>query len=393
MKKEGMTVKFRLTAALLSCALLCSGCGRRADSDSLPVSPERSTALSQTAGPETTAGTESAADTVRTTASASGTGTAAGSGTTGTSSAQSAGSSAAQQTTDSKELAAAKENCARLLKALETAQSEAKAVQQSLTAALDRQRAAEQAYQKYSAEHRSDLELYEKGSLGFFTFVGAADAVDVLKNAKYASSTRPGEETDATSLTNMAKSFDFMRECNQLRAEEGLGPLLVTDRLMAIAQSDLNWSDKNIAHSEQFNVGENLSWNYKDPFDGWYTAEKAEQGGHYLNIVNKEYVTTGFAVCTAGRSRKYKVSHGQVFQFSAKETFTVDQYEKRFRSYSDSISAIRKEQDALKKTAESRKQQAQKLSASLKQKQTAVGQAQTAYEQALSTCEALGSDR
>ena len=392
-----MTVKFRLTAALLSCALLLSGCGKGRDSGPSSDFTETGSGISQTAEPETTAGAESAsgttrsAETARTTAS--GTQTASDSGTAGTSSAQSAGSSAAQQTTESKQLAAAREKCARLLTALETAQSEAKAVQQSLTAALDQQRAAEQAYQKYSTEHKSDLELYDQGSLGFFTFVGAADAVDVLKNAKYASSTKLGEETDATSLTNMAKSFDFMRECNQLRAKEGLGPLVVTDRLMAIAQSDLNWSDKNIAHSEQFNVGENLSWNYKDPFDGWYTAEKAEKGGHYLNIVKKEYVTTGFAVCTAGRSRKYTVSHGQVFQFSAKETFTVDQYEKRFRSYSDSISAIRKELDARKKTAESKKQQAQKLSASLKQKQTAIEQAQTAYQQALAACEALGSGR
>ena len=380
-------MKRKVYAALLLCGLLCAGCGRRADSDSSPVqSVTGSASGSQTVLTEPAAETTSAADS---TAAAAKTGTSAAGGsstaeqTSGTTqsaqSVQTTGSTAAAQTQtarNEKKLAAAKEKCDRLL-----------------TAALDQQRAAEQAYQSYSAEHQPDLDRYGQGSLGFFSFVGAEDAVKVLKTAKYASATKLGTEQDATSLSNMEKSFDLMRECNQLRAKHGLKPLVVTDRLMAIAQSNLNWSDGKVAHSQQFQVGENLSWNYKDPFTGWYDDEKAENGGHYRNIINEDYVTTGFAVCTAGRSGKYSVSHGQVFSFSAEQTFTVDQYEKRFRSYFDSISKIRKELEQRRSDADSKKKRANTLSLSLEQKQAAITKAETAYQKALAEYESLGGSR
>lgn len=397
-------MKRKVYAALLLCGLLCAGCGRRADSDSSPVqSVTGSASGSQTVLTEPAAETTSAADS---TAAAAKTGTSAAGGsstaeqtsgmTQSAQSVQTTGSTAAAQTQtarNEKKLAAAKEKCDRLLTALQSAQFDAKGVRQSLTAALDQQRAAEQAYQSYSAEHQPDLDRYGQGSLGFFSFVGAEDAVKVLKTAKYASATKLGTEQDATSLSNMEKSFDLMRECNQLRAKHGLKPLVVTDRLMAIAQSNLNWSDGKVAHSQQFQVGENLSWNYKDPFTGWYDDEKAENGGHYRNIINEDYVTTGFAVCTAGRSGKYSVSHGQVFSFSAEQTFTVDQYEKRFRSYFDSISKIRKELEQRRSDADSKKKRANTLSQSLERKQAAITKAETAYQQALAEYESLGGSR
>ena len=77
---------------------------------------------------------------------------------------------------------------------------------------------------------------------------------------------------------------------------------MITDDLMAMAEADTNWSSQHLGHAQQFNVGENLSWGYKDPFDGWYTEEKAEYdsgniagAGHYLNIINSSYKYTGFA--------------------------------------------------------------------------------------------------
>ena len=399
-----MTVKFRLTAALLSCVMLCSGCGRGTDSALLSVQTDTavttssavqmteigstaaapaSTASSGTAGTAASAQTVSAAQTSKTGASV--TQTAAGTSTAKQTASSAAKTTTAVQTTvraSEAEKQTAKAKCDSLLKALQTAQAEEAAAKQSLSAAQSQQKTAEKAYQDYNSAHKGDLDRYSQGSLGFFTFVGATDAVNVLKTAKYASSTKIGTESDATSLTNMAKTFDFMRECNQLRAKHGLKPLVVTDRLMAIAQSNLNWSDKNVAHSQQFNVGENLSWNYKDPFTGWYDDEKATNGGHYRNIINETYVTTGFAVCTAGRSGKYSVSHGQVFEFKADKTFTVDEYEKRFRSYSESISAIRKELNSLKSAANTAAKHTKELSAALTKKQTAAAQAEAAYNQA-----------
>lgn len=399
-------MKYRLTAVLMICTLLLAGCGKGTDS-ALPSAQTDTAGTSsavQTAETGTTESvpqrqtepyyrtdtqTQTASSAVKTEAKTTSAQSASSQNTAGTSTAKQTASSAAgttsAQTTVSvseSEKQAAKAKCDSLLSALQTAQAEESAAKQAYQTAKNSQQSADKAYQDYNTAHKNDLANYAKGSLGFFTFVGATDAVNVLKTAKYASSTKIGTESDATSLSNMAKTFDFMRECNQLRAKHGLKPLVVTDRLMAIAQSNLNWSDGNVNHSQQFNVGENLSWNYKDPFTGWYEYEKATNGGHYLNIINETYVTTGFAVCTAGRSGKYSVSHGQVFQFSADKTYTVDEYEKRFRSYSDSITAIRKELDRLKSAADTAAQNTKTLSAALTKKQTAAKQAETAYNQA-----------
>lgn len=111
----------------------------------------------------------------------------------------------------------------------------------------------------------------------------------------------------------------------------------VSDTLMAMSMANVDWSDDNIGHSGQFDVGENMAWGYKDPFDGWYTTEKANyekdmtdgvldgqdkdgnavgETGHYLNVVNKSYAVTGFAISQNG-TLGYGTTHGQTFQYAA----------------------------------------------------------------------------
>ena len=92
---------------------------------------------------------------------------------------------------------------------------------------------------------------FNKGSFGFFEAMGSQAAIDILNNAKYASYTKKGDPNDATSLENMKVTFKWIREANRLRALEGLAPLKVTDLLMAMAQSNANWSDTNMDHSRQ----------------------------------------------------------------------------------------------------------------------------------------------
>ena len=162
------------------------------------------------------------------------------------------------------------------------------------------------------------------GSYGFFQSRGSTEAMKVLDwGVKEEGSTALGVSYDATDLTLMLKSLEYIEECNSLRAQHGLPALLVTDYMMAVAQVQLNWSDTNTAHSQFYQVGENLSWNYRDPFDGWYTEEKKlfELGvtdfstiGHYLNIVNSDYQVTGFAVSRDNRGR-WDVSYGQTFSY------------------------------------------------------------------------------
>lgn len=46
--------------------------------------------------------------------------------------------------------------------------------------------------------------------------------------------------------------------------------------MMATAIADANYSDTKVAHAQQFNVGENVAWNYgSDPFIQWVDQEKA----------------------------------------------------------------------------------------------------------------------
>ena len=114
---------------------------------------------------------------------------------------------------------------------------------------------------------------------------------------------------------------------------------------MAIAEYDTNASAYAMDHIGVFNVGENLAWgpSFWDPFDGWYTQEKADfdQGnyanvGHYLNIIDDSYTITGFAV---NQKSAYGNTYGQVFSGMELESdcFSVDDYCGFFMLYYNAV--------------------------------------------------------
>lgn len=164
----------------------------------------------------------------------------------------------------------------------EQAQKDAdKAASDASANATAKQQAAEQAkaeadrLKQVAADAQSKL---SQGAVAYFGDRNASDAVKVLTDKDttlYLSSIQNGGKGDATSIDNMIAALSYIREANQLRAKEGLAPLKVSDTLMAMSMANVDWSDDNIGHSGQFNVGENMAWGYKDPFDGWYTTEKA----------------------------------------------------------------------------------------------------------------------
>lgn len=205
--------------------------------------------------------------------------------------------------------------------------------------------------------------MYQKGSLGFFEYLKDDAAVDVLKNAKYKDYTNIGDEKDATGLENMRKALSFIKECNELRKNHNAGALKVSNVMMAMAQSNLNWSTVNMNHSSQFNVAENLAWGYTNPFRGWYDEEKEiyendpnapfNQVGHYLNIINPNYQVTGFAVTT---KEEYPLSHGQVFS-SKNEGESIDSYIEKFETYYSSIINAKTDLELAKKALELAKQE------------------------------------
>ncbi len=102
------------------------------------------------------------------------------------------------------------------------------------------------------------------------------------------------------STENIYKSIAFIEECNALRAGEGKAPLLINPALMTASTASAAISSKTVGHvmfkAGYINAGENLAWGYSDPFTGWYFKEKGTANdGHYKNIVNGSYTSTGFA--------------------------------------------------------------------------------------------------
>jgi|GEM_PF-1803064 len=185
-------------------------------------------------------------------------------------------------------------------------------------------------------------EQLASGSFGFFEYYEATGALDALNDSTYADKTQKGNADDATSLDSMKVSLVWINALNEIRSDLGLGELTVTDYLMACAQADANYSDTVMGHAEQFDVAENLAWNYgSDPFEQWYDEEKAlyDEGerdfgkvGHYLNCIDPDYTVTGFAICTRRTMNRY-FTYDQTFDFSGSPSFTVDEYEERIDAY------------------------------------------------------------
>ena len=262
-----------------------------------------------------------------------------------------------------KELEAVKAEYADLVEDVREAQTKVTEAEKEVTYAeaqvnglLFEQR---QLNQKISAQEQTVADLkaqaenmetqIQKGSLGFFESMGYDDAVEIINEGIHKhGSTNLGDPDDATSLENMKATLEFIKECNALRQQNGLNELLVSGKLMAIAQVQLNHTNSMEVptHSGLYEVGENLSWGYGDnkfgsPFNGWYTDEKViyenavaenpELGnlssfelqqkypelyhkvGHYLNIIDSDYIGTGFAL--SGNPKDYSSSHGQVFSY------------------------------------------------------------------------------
>ena len=204
-----------------------------------------------------------------------------------------------------------------------------------------------------------------------------------------------GEENSATSLQNMLDALDMIDKGNEIRRSLGLREWTVNDADTADAQlaADYNTYSQNTGHVFT-GTSQNLAWGYENPYDGWYTEEKAvfdqyaeknpelrnmtaveiymkypdiyEQTGHYLNIIDPDCDTTGFAITgslTAAQnfSQKYLYTSG----------VSVDEYRQQILSYKNALdSAADTYQKALDKANEAKKaaQQAQQELAELQER-------------------------
>lgn len=146
--------------------------------------------------------------------------------------------------------------------------------------------------------------VLDEGTVGYFKARGATDAVRILTDptvTQYASEIGANKKLTATTLDSMVGSFKLIKEVNGLREGEGQPALKVTDSLMAVAQA--HW-DHLVAmgypdHWRDFNIGENIACSsacfYQEKALYEQTGVDDASTGHYLNIVDPDYVVTGSA--------------------------------------------------------------------------------------------------
>ena len=90
---------------------------------------------------------------------------------------------------------------------------------------------------------------YADGSLGFFEYIGADEAVQIIEDSPHKEKVGPYQDFDtmdstenAFNLDNMKKSISIMEDCNDLRRKDGVSDLRVDPYLVAVGQIDANYS-------------------------------------------------------------------------------------------------------------------------------------------------------
>lgn len=126
---------------------------------------------------------------------------------------------------------------------------------------------------------------YENGSLGFFKWIGADEAVKVIEESPDNKIVGPYQDLDnmddlnnAFNLDNMYRALDNIEYSNELRANHDAPEARVDPYLMAISQVNTNFSNANyLTHSNAYaNVSENIAWGFENPYSRWYYDEKYE---------------------------------------------------------------------------------------------------------------------
>ncbi|MGJ9696573.1 CAP domain-containing protein [Actinotignum sp. GS-2025a] len=243
-------------------------------------------------------------------------------------------------------------------RAFDQAQAEYDAATQPDPAAVAAaQRQMDSANAALEASKKEAQNRWNRGSLGFFEAMGDTAAVEVfsetdtINDVPIPQYTRFGQPGDATNLDLMRDSIQRVNKLNELRARHGLAPLKISSALMARAQvnANVNVHGGFFDHVGGFNYGENIAAmpsRSGDPFTMWYDQEKAEYDrgvrdypkiGHYLNIIQSEYVVTGFAIADYDAHPTYffgnTFGRGDRFSQSYLPGYTTAEYLARLDGY------------------------------------------------------------
>ena len=219
----------------------------------------------------------------------------------------------------------------------------------------------------FESKYATELSRLTAGSKGYFESLGCYDILKEIFNVnnafpsrgELASYTHMGQAGDATSLENMQASIAYLKEYDKLRKQNGLSTPKVSMVAMAIAQVNANYAQAEGNHSGVYGYSENLAWGYGEagtgasPFRGWYDYEKKQyeagnhkfsEVGHYLNIVNPDDETTGFAL------QKVNGVYAQEFGYFEENdvVMSVDEFETSFNNYYDNLKSVDAQHKALK---------------------------------------------
>ena len=236
------------------------------------------------------------------------------------------------------------EKAAEAKKALEDAESNKTAVEEASKDAVTKKAEGSFGYFKSRGhDMQSLLDMAEKYS---YTST-ARDEHGNLITKTVAEYTQMGADGDATSLENMMRALDILREINTMRTTDDnfmaykddthhLAPFKVTDYVMAVSQLRANMAQFIMGHTHWTQMGENLAYGYSDPAVGWYTEEKAKYDsgvrvskeiGHYLQITDYFYQSAGLGVCTKdGASPDYGTYCSLGFSDEDKRTWNASDY-------------------------------------------------------------------
>lgn len=219
----------------------------------------------------------------------------------------------------------------------------------------------------FESKYATELSRLTTGSKGYFESLGCYDILKEIFNVnnafpsrgELASYTHMGQAGDATSLENMQASIAYLKEYDKLRKQNGLSTPKVSMAAMAVAQVNANYAQAEGNHCGVYGYSENLAWGYGEagtgasPFRGWYDYEKKQyeagnhkfsEVGHYLNIVNPDDETTGFAL------QKVNGVYAQEFGYFEENdiVMSVDEFEASFNNYYNNLKSVDTQHKALK---------------------------------------------
>ncbi|MBR1864482.1 MAG: hypothetical protein IJ806_10385 [Ruminococcus sp.] len=257
---------------------------------------------------------------------------------------------------------------------LDAAREEEENAQAALNDAKDALDRAKELYDDGQADN------YRRGAAAFYDQNGSS-AASLLTGDELAGYTSLGGENDATSLDNMKRAIELLKECNDLRADEGKSRIMVSDVLMALSQLNANAEEETGDSMNRSPYAEILAFGFDDPFDAWYYDERDSDGGHFVTMTSENFVAMGMGYNSnsAGRGS----CHSMLFATDdgLGTLYSVDDYAAKFEDFYNSAIKGRyySEQEDAVNAASERLENAKKDVIS---KEATVKTANKAYEEA-----------